>query len=248
MIDYNKSPRINCKKKSIILCSGGIDSVVTANYVKKKLGIQEGVVLFFNYNQPTLKNERRFSKKCALDLKYLFREIKINLDFLKYRDKSEKEVKIIDLKLKNVKNISSKFYIPSRNLLFLSHAISFGESFKPNQSIEIFVGFKNEGKDNYLDTTIDFVNLLNKVIKSSCYNQIQIKAPLIKKDKEDIISLGNKLDINFKNTFSCYNSNKINKHCGVCLACRLRQEGFYWANIKDPTEYLKKSKDFRLAE
>ena len=64
-------------------------------------------------------------------------------------------------------------------------------------------------------------------------------------DKEEIISIGKKLGVDFKETTSCYIGKK--EHCGFCLACRLRQEGFYWANIKDPTRYMKKMKDFRVA-
>jgi len=58
---------------------------------------------------------------------------------------------------------------------------------------------------------------------------------LIEKDKEDIIILGKELGIDFKDTFSCYVGKE--KHCGKCLACMLRKEGFYWSNIKDETEY-----------
>jgi len=41
--------------------------------------------------------------------------------------------------------------------------------------------------------------------------------------------LGKELDINLEETYSCYIGRK--KHCGRCLACRLRRAGFYWANI-----------------
>ena len=74
----------------------------------------------------------------------------------------------------------------------------------------------------------------------------KIIAPLIKKDKEEVVLLGKKLGVKFKETFSCYVGK--GKHCGVCLACRLRQEGFYWANVRDPTKYKIKMKDFRRAE
>ena len=74
-----------------------------------------------------------------------------------------------------------------------------------------------------------------------------IIAPLIKKDKSEVIKLSLKLGINLSNTYSCYIGVKDNRHCGTCLACRLRQEAFYWANIRDPTNYKEKMRDFRLA-
>ena len=56
-------------KNAIILCSGGIDSVTTAYYVRKKLNYQKTIILFFNYKQKTLKQERNLSKKCAKNIK-----------------------------------------------------------------------------------------------------------------------------------------------------------------------------------
>ncbi|MBI2046536.1 7-cyano-7-deazaguanine synthase [Candidatus Pacearchaeota archaeon] len=85
-----------------------------------------------------------------------------------------------------------------------------------------------------LKSTITFC----KGIKLYC-KPFKIIAPLIKKDKEDIILLGQRLGVNFRNTFSCYAPKRKNalEHCGCCLACRLRQAGFYWAGVKDETEY-----------
>ena len=99
---------------------------------------------------------------------------------------------------------------------------------KEKKIYNVFVGFKNEGKESYPDTTEDFVEEMNHLIKISTNFKGKIIVPLIKKDKEDIILLGKKLGIDFKDTHSCYVSNK---HCGKCLACMLRKEGFYWANI-----------------
>ena len=55
-----------------------------------------------------------------------------------------------------------------------------------------------------------------------------------------------KLNIDLSKTYSCYVGGK--GHCGTCMACRLRQEAFYWANVKDPTFYREKAEDFRLAD
>ena len=61
--------------KAIILCSGGLDSVVTANYVKKRLKYDQIIILFFNYRQKTLIQERIASNKCAKKLGADFIEI-----------------------------------------------------------------------------------------------------------------------------------------------------------------------------
>jgi 7-cyano-7-deazaguanine synthase len=235
-------------KNAIILCSGGLDSVVTAHYVKKKLNYKDIKVVFFNYNQKSLVRERACSKECAKDISAEF--IEVGLKWLGNIAKAldNKPKKIMRKKLKDTSEESKRLYVPCRNTVFLVYSLALAESLyiKNKKKYDLFVGFKNEGKEAYPDTTPEFVKQMNKLSKIGCYKDFQIKAPIIKKDKEDIVKLGIKLGVNLKNTFSCYNS--INeKHCGYCLACRLRQEGFYWANAKDPTEYKTKMKDFRKA-
>ena len=225
--------------------------MITAHYVKKRLNYNNLIILFFNYNQRTLKTERKFSKFCAKNLNARF--IEIGLHYLRHLSPSlintKKKHKKLSLKdLKDTSNESKNWYVPSRNLIFLSNALSLAENLFITQKkkYDLFVGFKNEGSENYPDTTKEFLDSLNKVSKISTEGKFKIKSPLIKKDKEDVIKLAIKMNIDPKQTFSCYTSEGI--HCGTCLACRLRQEAFYWANINDPTNYKEKLKDFRLAK
>ncbi len=227
-------------KNAIILCSGGIDSVTTAHYVKKKLNYDSSIILFFNYGQKSIFMERKFSKKCAEKIGARF--IEINLKFLgeistSLINKKGKIKKLSRKELKNTKNESEKFYVPCRNSIFLIYALALAESIfmKEKKKCDIFVGFKQEGKESYPDTTKKFVNSINNLSSVSCASDFKIIAPLIEMDKEDIIELGVKFGIDFKDTSSCYIGKKM--PCGYCLACKLRQEGFYWANIKDPTKY-----------
>jgi len=236
-------------KLAIVLCSGGLDSVTTAFYVKKMLKYSKLFILFFNYGQKQVVSERKMSKNCAKKLKADFLEF--NLEILKHislnlaKKNKNKHVTLADLK--NTKNHSKVWYFPCRNIIFLTYAVTFAESIfvKNNKKSDIFVGFKCEGKDAYPDATMNFVRQLNILSKIATKGKFKIFAPLINNDKEDIIKIGKKLDVNFKKTFSCYSENKV--HCGHCLACRLRQEGFYWANIKDPTKYHKIMPDSRFA-
>lgn len=235
-------------KNAIMLCSGGLDSVVTSYYVKKILNYLNILLIFFNYGQRNIRKERLFSKKCAEVLKANWKEIKLPWlnDISTSLLNTNKKVNTMPLKsLKDTRKESKIWYVPSRNLIFLSIALTHAESLavKTNSKCDIFVGFKNEGKESFPDADQDFLNKFNKIAKKLTNGKCSVKAPFIQKDKEDIIKLGKKLGVNFKKTFSCYNSN--DKHCGYCLSCRLRQEGFYWANIKDPTMYKVKMKDYR---
>lgn len=229
------------KRNAIILCSGGLDSVVTANYVKKRKNYEELTIIFFNYGQKSLKEEKKCSINCAQSLNAKFTEIKI--DWLSKISESlitikGKINKITRRDLKDTKEESEKFYVPCRNLIFLSYALALAEAeyVKTKKTSDIYVGFKCEGKESYPDTTRSFVNKINALSNVSCSKKFKVIAPLIKKDKEDIIKLAEKLKAPLVETFSCYTPKK-NKHCGDCLACALRKEGFYWANVEDPTRY-----------
>ncbi|MEK6919104.1 MAG: 7-cyano-7-deazaguanine synthase [Nanoarchaeota archaeon] len=236
--------------KAIIICSGGLDSVTTANYAKKILGYEEIIIMFFDYGQRTVKQERYFSKKCSKNLKAKF--IEVRLDELKKWSTSlinkrskVKKLRIIDLK--NSKEESNKYYVPCRNTIFLTYALALAESkiIKEKEVFDVLVGFKSEGSESYPDTTKNFVKKINELRKEATLVKGKIKAPLIDKDKEDIIVLANKMGVRLEDTYSCYAGAKNYQHCGVCLSCRLRQEGFYWANTPDPTRYAHKLKDSR---
>ena len=53
--------------------------------------------------------------------------------------------------------------------------------------------------------------------------------------KEDIVTRGNKLNVPYADTWSCYNGRKL--HCGKCATCVERKEAFAIAKVTDPTEY-----------
>lgn len=53
--------------------------------------------------------------------------------------------------------------------------------------------------------------------------------------KGDIVALGARLNVPFKDTWSCLNSFPI--HCGVCSGCLSRKQGFELSRVTDPTTY-----------
>jgi 7-cyano-7-deazaguanine synthase len=225
---------------AIVLCSGGIDSVTTAHYAKKKLGYEKLIILFFNYGQKTLEREREFSKKCAEELGGNFKEFELSwLGELSNSliNKNGQINELSEADLKNTKEESKNWYVPCRNTIFLVQALAYAEalSIKENQEYDLFVGFKFDGEGGYPDTTSEFVEKMNELSEIGCSKEIKIIAPLIKKDKEEIIQLGINLGIDMKCTYSCYVGKE--KHCGKCLACQLRKAGFKWSGIKDVTKY-----------
>src|SRR3989344_299052 len=69
----------------------------------------------------------------------------------------------------------------------------------------------------------------------------KISSPIINKDKVETVELGNKLNVPFELTYSCYKSEPMKNgkliHCGYCSNCMQRKKAFYFAGIRDPSEY-----------
>jgi len=63
-------------------------------------------------------------------------------------------------------------------------------------------------------------------------HKIRILAPLLNKNKSQIIRLGCKLGVPFKLTWSCYRAGKT--PCGECDSCYYRAKGFKEAGLIDP--------------
>ena len=230
-------------KNAIILCSGGLDSVVTAYYVKNKLNYDNLKFLFFNYDQRTFGWEKKAVEFFCSQLKGEIIEVKLEWlglisDSLINNSKSVVET---TEGLKNTKEESDRYYVPFRNGIFLSQAISLADSLfvRDNEVWDIFVGFKCEGQEPFPDATSEFVKAMNNLMKVGKVKG-RIIAPLIEKDKEDIVLLGKELDVDLSKTYSCYIGNLDGQHCGKCLACRLRRAGFKWANVEDDTEYIER--------
>jgi 7-cyano-7-deazaguanine synthase len=45
------------------------------------------------------------------------------------------------------------------------------------------------------------------------------------------------LGVDYSQTVSCYQASLQGLACGKCDSCRLRQQGFVEAGVKDPTRY-----------
>ncbi|MDP6642300.1 MAG: 7-cyano-7-deazaguanine synthase [Candidatus Nanoarchaeia archaeon] len=230
---------------ALLIVSGGMDSIVMSHYVKQKLKPKKIKLLFFDYGQRALKEELKcvkiLSKKIkapltVVDLRWLG-----NISNAILNKKGVKVPKIREGVKKERKDILL-WWVPTRNAIFylvgLAHAES--EFLKNKERYDVYLGIKNEGQVAMKDTTPEFLRSLAKIgDEATFHNGYNFMAPLLKFDRTDVIKLGKKLKVDFKETYSCYiesNSNKL-IHCGECPNCYVRKKAFYWANIKDLSLY-----------
>ena len=225
------------KKRAICVCSGGLDSTISAAIAKK--GGYDLYFLHLNYGHRAEKKEIEATKNIAKIL--CAKETKIvDLDFIKELGSSSLTDFSIPVPVGDEVGFGTKTpstWVPCRNMVFLSLASSFAEA---KSAEAIFVGFNAEEAESYPDNTFEFVEKFNNLLVGSVASfskPPKIMAPLVDMYKKDIVKKGIEVDAPISLTWSCYLD--YEKQCGECEACQHRRRGFKEANIEDPTEYMK---------
>ena len=130
-------------------------------------------------------------------------------------------------------------YVPARNTIMLSVALGWAEVLGAQ---DIFCGVNAVDYSGYPDCRPEFVaafeRLANLATKAGVEGHaLCIHAPLIHMSKAQIVAAGERLNVDFAATVSCYQADADGRACGHCDACRLRAQGFEQAGVADPTRY-----------
>jgi len=209
-------------KKAVVLLSGGLDSSVVLYLARKKRF--ECFCLAFDYKQRHLRElncARAIAKSAECDIKV----IKINFP---WRGSSLLDKRV---ELSGVKSAFPNTYVPGRNIIFLSFALSYAEAIKAKA---IFIGAHAQDYSGYPDCRREFFQAFKRVAHTGTRagKGIQVFTPLIEKSKAEIIKTGVKLNVPFKLTWSCYRGGL--KPCGKCDSCFYRAKGFKETAMEDP--------------
>ncbi|MFH1259673.1 MAG: 7-cyano-7-deazaguanine synthase QueC [Elusimicrobiota bacterium] len=218
-------------KKAVVLLSGGLDSAVTLYWA-----INKGyscLALNFDYGQRHRK-EIKSAKKIAQRADCSFYTVKFHLP---WQGSALLNKKIILPTRKSVRGIGKDIpstYVPARNTLFLSFAISLAEVVS---ATTIFIGANALDYSGYPDCRPDFIQAMQRTAELGTKvgregKKINIFAPLIKMTKSQIIKTALALEVPLKLSWSCYQGGK--HPCGHCDSCLLRAKGFAGLGLKDP--------------
>lgn len=221
-------------KKSILVFSGGLDSVCTAAYLQTKYELY-GIT--FAYGQKA-NQEIKMAKHFAKILKLKEHKI-VNIGFMKqiYQETNA----LTNSKIKIPEKFDYSIVVPIRNAVFLSIASAW--AFSKNATLVAYGAHK--GDRLYPDCRPTFSRLIASAfnhgeidgIRLGFRKKIEIWSPFIDGfSKSDLLKVGyKKLGDKIFRTWSCYSRMKI--HCGKCESCNNRKAAFLQAKIDDKTRY-----------
>lgn len=188
-----------------------------------------------NYGQKTSVRERKSFNDIADFYKIPERDRKvIDMTFLKQIGGSSLTDETIAVKTyQGDSNVIPDSYVPFRNSIILSLAVSWAEVVG---ATKLYIGANYEDSPGYPDCRPSYYEAFNKVIKEGTKaGNIEILTPVLMMKKRDIVLKGQELKVPFNLSWSCYKNS--DEACGVCDSCALRLRGFKEAGITDPIDY-----------
>ena len=222
-------------KKAIILFSGGLDSTTCLAIAKSQ--DFDCYTLSVNYGQKH-SVELTQAKKIAAHYGVIAHQV-IDVDIASFKHSSLTDPTINVSDYQSDANTIPLTYVPARNTIFLSLALSLAESVG---ATDIFLGINAVDYSGYPDCRPEYLEAFATLAKLATRsgvegNDFHLHAPLIKMSKADIIRTGLALDVNYAETISCYRANENAEACGTCDSCVYRKKGFEEAQIADVTRY-----------
>ena len=219
--------------QAIVLLSGGLDST-TALAIAQTSGYA-CYALSFHYGQRH-SAEIEAAKNVARSFKVVEHKIfTIDLGAFKGSALTDQEIDVPESFAQGI----PATYVPARNTIFLSIALAWAEVLEIQ---DIFIGVNAVDYSGYPDCRSEYIeayqSMANLATKAGIEGRnLEIHTPLISLSKAGIIKMGHNLEVDYSLTVSCYKADAQGKACGRCDACRFRKQGFFDAQIKDPTRY-----------
>ena len=223
-------------KTAVVLLSGGLDSATTVAIAK-----DDGynvIALTFNYGQRhsvEVEHAKGLAKIFGIS-KHIVVNIPSEIFTSSLVVGSDEVVPKGGTDESEIPNT----YVPGRNILFLSYALSLAES---QGATAIYLGANAVDYSGYPDCRPDFFQAYEKMALEGTKvgvegNPIAIKVPLLHLKKSDIIIKGTELGVDYSKTHSCYDPSEDGASCGECDSCLIRKAGFKEAGVPDPTRYV----------
>ncbi|MFY2825330.1 7-cyano-7-deazaguanine synthase QueC [Ruegeria sp. MALMAid1280] len=216
--------------KTIVICSGGLDSVSLAHMVARDHQLTG--LISFDYGQRHRK-ELDYAALCA-------QRLGVPHDIVDLRSVG---AVLTGSALTDDVDVPDGHYaedsmrvtvVPNRNAIMLT--VAFGAAAARGADA---VATAVHGGDHFIypDCRPAFTRAFEAMQKHALdgYADVSLLTPFVHRSKADIVTDGARVDTPFAQTWSCYKGGE--HHCGRCGTCVERREAFHLAGIEDPTTY-----------
>ncbi|PTA99193.1 MULTISPECIES: 7-cyano-7-deazaguanine synthase QueC [Sulfitobacter] len=216
--------------KTIVICSGGLDSVSLAHMVaanRKLTGL-----VSFDYGQRHRK-ELDYAALCA-------KRLDVPHDIIDMRGIG---AALTGSALTDDVDVPDGHYaedtmrvtvVPNRNAIMLTVAYGIAAA-RGDQAVATAV----HGGDHFIypDCRPDFTQAFEfmQYMALDGYADVSLYTPFVHRSKAVIVTEGQRHNTPFAETWSCYKGGA--HHCGRCGTCVERREAFDLAGVADPTHY-----------
>jgi 7-cyano-7-deazaguanine synthase len=225
--------------KAVVLLSGGLDSAtVVAEAQSLGFGVYAMTILYGQRHAVERNAARRVAQAMGVT-----RHIEMEIDLRAFGG-SALTSRIDVPKDRSLETMSNEIpitYVPARNTVFLSIALAWAETLG---AFDLFIGVNCLDYSGYPDCRPEFLSAFEAMANLATQvgvegkGRFQIRAPLLRMSKVEIIRRGLELGVDYGLTHSCYDPALDGRACGRCDSCHLRLAAFDELKMKDPAEYI----------
>jgi 7-cyano-7-deazaguanine synthase len=215
--------------RALIICSGGMDSVVAA--CKMKSDGYDIELAHFLYGSRAQAPE-------AIAVRNVAKALDVPLHFLPMNiyDPNDSPLLRPDSTIAGGEAGAEFAYewVPARNLVMLAMATAFAEA----RGIgTIVLGNNLEEAGAYPDNEPEFINRVNDMLPFAVGDgkRVRVIMPVGNFMKHEIVAIGHALDAPLHLTWSCYRAGEV--HCGTCGPCYMRRTAFEINHLPEVIQY-----------
>lgn len=216
--------------KTIVICSGGLDSVTLAYKVAHEAELTR--LVSFDYGQRH-KKEVDYARLAAEKLGVPHDLVDLRaVGALLSGSALTDDVDVPDghYAEENMKIT----VVPNRNAIMLAVAFGIAAAQQADAAAAAV-----HGGDHFIypDCRPAFTESFEAMQRQALdgYADVKLYTPFVTIPKADIVTEGTKHNVPFAETWSCYKGGE--HHCGRCGTCVERREAFHLAGVEDPTVY-----------
>lgn len=217
--------------KTVVVCSGGLDSVTLAHVVADTRNLTR--LVSFDYGQRHAK-ELEFAARAAtrLGVPHDVIDMRGIGAVLTGSALTQDDVDVPDGHY--AEDTMRITVVPNRNAIMLTVAYGIAAAHGDNA-----VATAVHGGDHFIypdcrpEFTRAFEVMQNHALDG--YADVSLFTPFVDIPKADIVTIGARHNVPFADTWSCYKGGQ--HHCGRCGTCVERREAFAIAGVDDPTLY-----------